>query len=128
MWPEQWLGADCLPDTFASVCLNPNPCEQPPSAINDYIQGLPELAFRKPADQRTKALENKLLHGSDSVANLIQAGKIQDAIDKLKDDIRAKLDGSLGGNPKDDWITQPLAQDELAVKIDCLVAYLEALL
>ncbi len=129
MWPEQWMGADCLPDPFATVCLhaNPYPCE-PPSAINDYIQDLPESAFRKPALQRMKALENKLLHDPDSVAKLIQAGKIQDAIGKLKNDIRAKLDGSLGGNPKNDWITDPAAQQVLAGKIDPLVAYLETLL
>jgi hypothetical protein len=130
-WPPTWYNSeDCPPDTFASVCLHPNPyhpCE-PPSAINHYIQGLPESAFRQPAPQRMKALENKLLHDPDSVANLIRADNIQDAIDKLKDDMRAKLDGSLGGNPNDDWITQPSAQDELALKIDCLVAYLEALL
>lgn len=127
MWPFQWLGADCLPDPFASVCLNPNPCEGP-SAINDYIQDLPESAFRKPALQRMKALENKLLHGPDSVANLIRAGKIQEAIDKLEHDIVAKLDGYLGGNPNDDWITNLQAQQDLADKIDCLVEHLESLL
>jgi hypothetical protein len=129
-WPEMWFGADCLPDPFASVCLHPNPYDpcEPPSAINDYIQNLPESAFQGPALQRMTALENKLLHDPDSVAKLIQAGEMQDAIGKLKNDIRAKLDGSLGGNPENDWITDATAQQELADEIDCLVAYLETLL
>ncbi len=103
---------------------------QTASVVNECVQALPDLAFANPAiaPQMRNALENKLLDDPNSVFNLIEGGMIQDAIDKLKYDIRAKADGSLGGNPANDWITDPTAQAELADMIDALVAYLETLL
>ncbi len=103
---------------------------QTASVVNECVQALPDLAFANPAiaPQMRNALENKLLDDPNSVFNLIEGGMIQDAIDKLNYDIRAKADGSLGGNPANDWITDPTAQAELADVIDALVAYLETLL
>ena len=43
-------------------------------------------------------------------------------------DIRSKCDGSVDGNPKNDWITDPATQAELCEMIDQMVAYLETLL
>jgi hypothetical protein len=92
--------------------------------LDGYIQILPVEAFKNNADQRKKALSNSL----QAVIDLINAGEIQQAIDKLLNDIRAKADGSLGGNPNNDWITDPAAQQEICAMVDDIVADLQLLL
>jgi len=92
--------------------------------INNYIQELPDDAFKNNPDQRQHALSQKLAE----VNGLIELGQYEDAINKLNNDIRAKADGSLGGNPKNDWITDPEAQQAICAMIDELVAYLETLI
>ena len=91
--------------------------------LDDYIQSLPDNAFKKPADQRKNALHEKLIE----VAQLIAAEEYQEAIDKLQHDIRAKADGSVDGNPKNDWITDSAAQQEICAMIDDIIAYLQTL-
>ncbi len=98
-----------------------------PSAIegiNTKIQNLPESAFKNNAEQRKNALSNKLTE----VTAKINAGEYERAINKLQKDIRAKCDGSLGGNPKNDWIIDPTAQQELCAMIDVFIAYLETMI
>ena len=90
-------------------------------ALDAYIQGLPAGAFNRNAKQRKNALDNKL----EAVFDLIDAGDFQQAIDKLQNDIRVKADGSLGGNPNNDWITDPTAQQAICAMIDDIVAYLQ---
>jgi hypothetical protein len=90
-------------------------------AIDDYIQDLPDEIFRNNPDQRKNALSEKL----NEVLDLIETERYQEAIDKLQHDIRVKADGSLGGNPKNDWITDPAAQLELSAMIDDLIAQLQ---
>jgi hypothetical protein len=41
----------------------------------------------------------------------------QGALNKLMNDIHAKADGSLGGDPKNDWITDPVEQARLDEKV-----------
>ncbi|NVL89824.1 MAG: SBBP repeat-containing protein [Desulfobacterales bacterium] len=93
-------------------------------SIDDYIQDLPADVFKNNAAQRQNALSEKL---ADAIA-LIDAGDYQDAIDKLLNDIRAKADGSVGGNPNNDWVTDPEIQQEITSLVDILVAYLQTLL
>jgi hypothetical protein len=93
-------------------------------ALDDYFQNLEEDAFRNNARQRKRALHNSL----EAVVGQIEAGEYQDAINKLRNDIRAKADGSLGGNPKNDWITDPAAQQEICAMIDDIIANLQLLL
>ncbi len=93
------------------------------SEINDYIQNLPEVAFNKNPGQRKNALSNKL----DAVMEMIEHCRYQEAIDKLLHDIRAKADGSLGGNPSNDWIVDTDAQTDLCDMIDDLIAYIHSL-
>lgn len=92
--------------------------------MDDYIRDLPDDVFKNNPDQRKNAFSEKL----DKVIELIDAGEYQKAIDKLQHDIRAKADGYVDGNPKNDWITDPGAQQEICTMIDDLVAYLETLL
>lgn len=98
--------------------------EEALSVINKFIQDLPEYAFKNKPDQRKNTYSNKL----DAVIKLIAAGVYQDAINKLHNDLRAKGDGSIDGSTKNDWITDPEAQEEICKMIDDLIAYLETLL
>lgn len=94
------------------------------NAIGDYIQDLPNGAFKNNAEQRKNAFHKKLV----DVMALADESNYQEAINKLHHDIRAKADGSVSGNPKNDWITDAAAQEELCSMIDDLIAYLEGLL
>ncbi len=91
-------------------------------SLDQAIQNLPDESFTKPkvADARKKAFHNKL----QAVTAMILADEFLDAIDKLTHDIRTKMDGSVGGNPKNDWI-DPEAQAELIEILDNFVATLE---
>ncbi|MFH0780168.1 MAG: hypothetical protein V1928_04955 [Parcubacteria group bacterium] len=100
------------------------PIHSTPGEINDYIQGLPDSSFKPPAHARRTAFENKF----EEVQSLIDAGNYAAAIDKLNNDIRPKMDGCLGGNPANDWITDCAAQSYLDELINGLIEYLESLL
>jgi len=91
-------------------------------SLDQAIQNLSDESFTKPkvADARKKAFHNKL----QAVTAMILADEFLDAIDKLTHDIRTKMDGSVGGNPKNDWI-DPEAQAELIEILDNFVATLE---
>jgi len=91
--------------------------------IDDYIQDLPGNAFKNNSRQRKNALSQKL----DEVSQLIDAGAYHDAVNKLKNDIRAKADGHVDGNPKNDWINDPQTQQDICQMIDDLMAYLKVI-
>jgi hypothetical protein len=86
--------------------------------IDSYIQGLNDAAFKPPASERKNAFSNKL--------NAINKKDNQGAIKQLQNDVRSKADGSLGCNPKDDWITDPKAQKEVCCIIDEVIANLQS--
>ena len=88
--------------------------------LRGYINALPDDAFAKNSDQRKNALSNKL----DAVSKKIESCEGDEAKNKLQHDIRAKMDVSLGGSPKNDWITSPVSQSVLTGKIDDLLALL----
>ncbi len=90
--------------------------------IADYINNLPNSAFRKKPAKRKRVLLKKL-----RAVNLSpNAQTLQAAISKLHHDIRAKTDGSLNGKRKNDWIKDPQAQYDICWMIDDLIAYLQA--
>ena len=91
--------------------------------LSRTFQDLPDDTFTNNPDQRKNALAEKL----EEVLELIDAGEYQEAIDKLQNDIRAKADGSVDGDPSNDWITDPDEQQEICAMIDYLIAYLETL-
>jgi len=92
--------------------------------INDYIQGLPDKAFKNNPQQRKNALKNKL----EEVFIKIENREYQEAIQKLQNDIKAKADGAVGGNPKDDWIINPTTQKDICEMIDDFIVHLQGLL
>lgn len=91
--------------------------------IHDYIQNLPDTAFKNNPDNRREALKNKL----DTIMHAIEDGDYQGATSKLVS-LRAKMDGTVDGDPNNDWITDPTAQQDLTAMIDALIGYLQTLL
>jgi photosystem II stability/assembly factor-like uncharacterized protein len=92
--------------------------------INDYIQDLPDTSFKGSADQLKTAFANKF----DAIDSILDIKNYNGAIEKLKNDIRAKADGSIDGNPTNDWIIDPLAQRTICSMIDHLMDYLMTLM
>jgi hypothetical protein len=92
--------------------------------INDYIQSLPDTAFKGKVNQQKQAFGNKI----DAVENMLEVNNYQGAIQKLENDVGEKADGSLNGNPNNDWIIDEAAQQDICMKIDDLTAYLYILL
>jgi len=85
--------------------------------LDDYIQGLPDEAFKNNPDQRKNALGSMLSEVIEKIMYEDPTG----AINKLNS-IRDKADGV---GP--DWITDPEAQSHVLMKIDDIVAYLALL-
>lgn len=92
--------------------------------IDEYIQDLDGSYFKGNPVQRKNALHNMLSGVYDMLVDLEYNGAIND----LQNNIKAKADGYLGGNPNNDWIIDQDAQEHLCMKIDDLSAYLEWLL
>jgi len=82
------------------------------AAYETYV--LPDDAFDKNPEQRKDALLLKYFE----VFEKINDEEYQGAINKLEKDIRAKMDGSVDGNPKNDWVTDTDAQERLCTLID----------
>ena len=70
----------------------------------DYIASLPGDYFSEPWKR------DPLIKKYDVVENLIEKGKYRAARNKVENDIIPKMDGFLGGNPKNDWIIVNTAQ------------------
>jgi len=89
-----------------------------------YIQGLPDDAFKLPPLQRKNALVNML----SAVRDMLTYQEYNGAISDLTSNVRAKADGLIDGNEKDDWIVDLAAQQHICMKIDDITAYLAYLL
>jgi len=89
--------------------------------LNDYIQNLPESAFKNNPNQRKNALKNKI----EEVFVKIENHEYSEAINKLQNDIRAKADGD---RTAEDWVINSEAQKEICKMIDELIAFLRGLL
>jgi uncharacterized delta-60 repeat protein len=101
-----------------------NELEDMVEELDDYILSLPGTAFKNNPSNRKNAFSNKI----EEVMALIDASEYEDAIDKLENDIRSKADGSLGGNPRNDWVTDPDVQEDICQFVDDLISYLETLI
>ncbi len=91
------------------------------SDINQFIQTLPENAFDENPTQRKNAFNNMFL----AIAKMLDNEAYRGAIEDLRHNIREKADGQVDGDPLNDWITDLEAQQEICMKIDDLIAYLE---
>lgn len=100
--------------------------------LETSILSLPENMFTNNANKRKAAMSAKisdLIHTLDladvEFDDVIRDELHQEVIDKLNHDIRAKADGCLGANERNDWITDCNAQVEINVKIDYILSYYE---
>jgi len=101
----------------ASTIVTVISAQEAVGVMDDYIIALPDEAYWKNPDQRGNTLSNKL----DEITIMIDAGEYQDAIDKLQNDLRPKMDG----NPSpEDWIIDSTVQVVLCRMIDALTGYL----
>ena len=91
---------------------------------NEYIQSLSDSAFKGNPNQRKKAFNNMF----SAIDAMLDNEEYNGAIQRLRNNIQEKTDGTVGGNPKNDWITDPTAQQEICTKIDDITAYLETFL
>lgn len=89
--------------------------------LNDYIQSLPDSAFKNNPKQRKNALKNKI----EEVFTKIESQEYQDAINKLRNDIRAKVDGN---EKAKNWIISQDAQEQICDVVDSLISFLRSLL
>jgi hypothetical protein len=105
----------------ASTVVQIMTAEEAVDFIDDYVQHLPGTSFDGPADQRKNALSNKL----SATKAILGGGNPAAAVNKLHNDIRAKMDGSVDGTSSNDWIVDPEVQAELCLMIDELIRYLQ---
>lgn len=96
------------------------------------IKALPGSAFKNNPDQRKNALCDKLEevatlvdYGANSTDPVIQGQFYVDAIEKLTKDIGDKMDGSYGGNFKNDWINDKATQSTIYPKVEDIKAIIE---
>jgi hypothetical protein len=88
--------------------------------MNDYIQSLDDSAFAKnPANQKN-AFSNMI----NALHNKVDAENYKGAIQDMQKNLRNKVDGTMGGNPNNDWIVDGSVQYELTMKLDDISAYL----
>jgi PKD repeat protein len=88
--------------------------------IDDYIQKLPDRAFKNNPNQRKNVFHIMI----SSIFKMLEKEKYNSAINKLITNIRNKADGYIDGNLSDDWIIDPVVQQHICMKIDDLTAYL----
>lgn len=88
--------------------------------LKSFIQKLPDSSFTQPAHARRRALGNAF----DVVGRQIRTGAFGGAIAKLQNHVRPKMDGCLGGQMKNDWITDCPAQREIDIQLTGLVGKL----
>jgi PKD repeat protein len=90
--------------------------------LADAFESTSDDCFKGQAPQRKNALSNKLAE----VKRKLEAGDLEEAINKLINDIRSKADGHVDGKPGNDWVTDEASQEMLCLIIDELLAYLNS--
>ncbi|MHC4206378.1 MAG: choice-of-anchor D domain-containing protein, partial [Planctomycetota bacterium] len=108
--------------------LNDDSIEDTVELIDEIIEDLPNNVLKNNPGKRKNAFHNMLIEDPDSVVALITAGDYTGAIEKLINSIRDKADGYIDGNPSNDLVTDPDAQQEICDLIDYLVDYIYSLM
>ncbi len=92
--------------------------------LNDYINNLDDSAFKNNGAQCKNAFSNMI----DALHSMVDSAAYNGAIHDMQNNLRGKADGTQGGNPKNDWITDPTAQYDITMKLDDISAYLATFL
>lgn len=103
-----------------SIVIQVSTPEEGLQETNEYIQTLGDGCFKNKPAQTKNALDNVF----SSLLKKIAVGNYKGAISSLLNDVRAKADGAVGGNPQNDWIIDYAAQREICKNIDDIVEYM----
>jgi len=90
------------------------------NTIIEAILSLPPDAFAGDSDQSRQDMKDEMI----VVEDLIKQDLLEDALTQLQE-VRAKTDGSDGGDPLDDLIVDPAAQTLILELIDVLIESLQ---
>jgi hypothetical protein len=90
----------------------------------DYLEALPDEAYKNNADQRINALTNMVT----AIQEMIDDEEYNGAIQDLLNNIREKADGTVDGKENNDWITDGTAQNDICLSIDDITDYLATFL
>jgi len=88
--------------------------------MDEYIQNLPDSAFKKNPDKMKAALSNII----GALHNMVDDSDFYGAIMDLQNNVLDKMDGQIGGKAANDWIIDLEAQEELAMKISDICQFL----
>jgi len=101
-------------------------------ALVESTQDVPPPAFKNAAEQRRHALTMKLTAVLEVLGTIEentttsdQITILNDCANKLRKDILAKADGTFGGNPNNDWITESDEQQAFYPEVLMLVEDIE---
>lgn len=96
--------------------------------ICETIRSAPDSAFKNNPAQRKNAFCEKtdevielIRNAENSIDKIVQQQFYQYAINKLKNDIGAKMDGFAGGDSKNDWITDKQVQTPIYRTVQKLI-------
>jgi PKD repeat protein len=92
--------------------------------LNNYIQDLPDDAFKGKADKHKNAFDNMF----NAIDDMLDDEEYWAMIQHLNNNIKPKCDGEVGGKSSDDWIIDADAQFHICAKIDDLIDYIETYL
>jgi len=82
--------------------------------------------MRRPLQNKLTALIEFVREADSAPDDLTRAAILLEAIDKLQHDIMTKTDGSDGGNPKNDWVGDPIIAHELYLSLKVMLDALSA--
>jgi len=102
--------------------------------ICSAIGSLPDSAFKNNPSQRKNAFCEKaeeiiqlIYNAEGSTDPVVQDQFYQDAIDKLQNDIGAKMDSYEGGEKNNDWVTDEKSQESVYPNVQELIKELQDL-
>jgi CSLREA domain-containing protein len=108
----------------ATVTVQVEPAFTTLTGLVDGLASLPVSALRAGNEDYRETLLEKVLETSSKISR----GEIKGAIQKLKKDIRAKMDGCSSKADKNDWVVDCTWQYDLRALIDDLIGSLEEIL
>lgn len=82
---------------------------------------IPHVAFDMDPVGRKTSLQSLV----DQATSAAEARNFQTAIDILEDQVKTRMDGSVGGNPSDDWIVGGNEQGTVLPFVDAYISWLQ---
>ena len=104
-------------------------------SLNDALNNLPADAFvtseesqeqqsQLLSEDRRDLLSTETTPGTSELSNLLASGNLDESINELQE-LRSTTDATVGGNPQDDLVVDPKAQQTIVGLIDNFILSLE---